>query len=168
MLTTDEYEKGGATALRELVEAGATPSQVRAFLDALDADEPDEDTVEVDAEGRQVVNGRKGTLRGRANEFGVLVADRHGTALSAKRTRRTSAAMAMAESYLLDQKRILPAAAHLDGQYGHKDMFLGVPVVLGAAGVERILELELTEEEKGMLAKSASSVKAVLDVAAKM
>lgn len=79
-----------------------------------------------------------------------------------------SAAIAMAESYLFDQKRLLPCAAYLTGQYGYRDMFLGVPVIIGGNGVETIVELELTEEEKAMLAKSAASVKSVLDVAARM
>jgi malate dehydrogenase len=79
-----------------------------------------------------------------------------------------SASISMAEAFLRDQKRMLPAAAFLTGQYGYKDMFLGVPVIIGGNGVEKIVELELTEEEKGMLAKSAASVKGVLDVAAKL
>ena len=79
-----------------------------------------------------------------------------------------SASIAMAEAFLRDQKRLLPAAAFLTGQYGYKDMFLGVPTIIGGQGVEKILELELTDEEKGMLAKSAASVKGVLDVAAKL
>jgi len=79
-----------------------------------------------------------------------------------------SASVAMAEAFLLDQKRLLPAAAYLTGQYGYKDMYLGVPVILGGNGVEKIIELELTDEEKAMLAKSAASVKSVLDVAAKL
>lgn len=79
-----------------------------------------------------------------------------------------SASIAMAESYLRDQKRLLPCAAYLTGQYGYRDMYLGVPVVIGGKGVEKILELELSDEEKAMLAKSAASVRSVLDVAAKM
>ena len=78
-----------------------------------------------------------------------------------------SSAVAMAESYLLDQKRLLPAAAYLDGEYGYKDLFMGVPVVIGGKGIERIVEIELTEEEKAMLAKSAKSVQAVVDVVKK-
>jgi malate dehydrogenase len=69
------------------------------------------------------------------------------------------AAVAMAESYLRDQKRTLPCSALLDGQYGVKGIFLGVPVVIGAGGVERIVELELTEEEQAMLARSVESVR---------
>ncbi len=65
----------------------------------------------------------------------------------------------MAESFLRDQRRVFPCSAHLDGQYGQKGIFLGVPVVIGANGVERIIELELNEEEKAMLHKSVDSVK---------
>src|SRR5580658_770492 len=78
-----------------------------------------------------------------------------------------SSAVAMAESYLKDQKRLLPAAAYLEGEYGYKDLFMGVPVVIGGKGIERIIEIELTAEEKGMLAKSAKSVQAVVDVVKK-
>jgi malate dehydrogenase len=75
-----------------------------------------------------------------------------------------SSAIAMAEAYLLDQKRILPAAAYLEGEYGYKDLYMGVPVVIGGKGVEKIIELKLTDDEKAMLAKSAHSVKSVVDV----
>ncbi len=70
-----------------------------------------------------------------------------------------SSAVAMAESFLRDQKRVFPCSAYLDGQYGQKGLFVGVPVVLGAAGVEKIIELELNDEEKAMLHKSVDSVK---------
>ena len=78
-----------------------------------------------------------------------------------------TAAVAMAEAYLLDQKRLLPCAAYLDGEYGYKDLFMGVPVVIGGKGVEKIIEIPLTDEEKGMLAKSAKSVQSVVDVVKK-
>ncbi|MFO0663469.1 MAG: malate dehydrogenase [Polyangiaceae bacterium] len=78
-----------------------------------------------------------------------------------------TSAVAMAEAYLLDQKRLLPCAAYLDGQFGYKDMFMGVPCIIGAGGVEKIIEIPLTEEEKGMLKKSADSVQAVVDVCKK-
>jgi malate dehydrogenase len=68
-------------------------------------------------------------------------------------------AITMADSYLRDKKRVLPCSALLDGQYGVKGVFLGVPVVIGAGGVERILEVDLDESEKAMLAKSVESVK---------
>src|SRR5580698_3849740 len=58
-----------------------------------------------------------------------------------------ASAIAMAESYLLDQKRILPCAAYLNGEHGVKDLYVGVPVVIGAGGVERIIEIELSPEE---------------------
>ncbi len=70
-----------------------------------------------------------------------------------------ASAVAMAESYLRDQKRVFPCSAHLDGQYGHKGIFVGVPVVIGAGGVERIIELDLNDEEKAMLARSVESVR---------
>jgi malate dehydrogenase len=75
-----------------------------------------------------------------------------------------SSAVAMAEAYLLDQKRLLPAAAYLEGEYGYKDLYMGVPVVIGGSGVEKIVELSLTEDEKEMLKKSAASVEAVVNV----
>lgn len=78
-----------------------------------------------------------------------------------------SAAVAMAEAFLLDQKRLLPCAAYLDGEYGYKDLFMGVPCIVGGKGVERILEIPLTEEEKGMLTKSAASVQGIVDVVKK-
>jgi malate dehydrogenase len=76
-------------------------------------------------------------------------------------------AIAMAESYLRNQKRLLPCAAYLEGQYGYKDLYMGVPVVIGAGGVEKILEIELTAEEKAMLEKSAKSVQGIVDVVKK-
>jgi malate dehydrogenase len=78
-----------------------------------------------------------------------------------------TSAVAMAEAYLLDQKRLLACATYLDGEYGYKDLFMGVPCIIGAGGVERIVELPLTEEEKGMLKKSAASVQSVVDVVKK-
>jgi malate dehydrogenase len=78
-----------------------------------------------------------------------------------------SAAVAMAEAYLLDQKRLLACAAYLDGEYGYKDLFMGVPCIIGGKGVEKIIEIPLTEEEKGMLTKSAASVQGIVDVVKK-
>jgi malate dehydrogenase len=73
-------------------------------------------------------------------------------------------AIEMAEAYLLDQKRLLPCAAYLEGEYGYKDLYLGVPVVIGSGGVERIVEIQLTDDEKTMLKKSADSVQKVVDL----
>jgi malate dehydrogenase len=73
-------------------------------------------------------------------------------------------AIAMAEAYLLDQKRLLACAALLEGQYGYRDLYLGVPVVLGAGGVEKIVDISLTEDEKAALEKSANSVRKVVEV----
>ena len=79
-----------------------------------------------------------------------------------------TAGVAMAESYLKDQKRILPCAAYLNGPYGMKDLYVGVPAVIGEKGVERVVELELTAEEKAALAKSADSVKGLIDACKKL
>ena len=68
-------------------------------------------------------------------------------------------AITMAESYLKDKKRVLLCSALLEGQYGISGLFVGVPVVIGAGGVERILEVELNDAEKAMLAKSVESVR---------
>jgi malate dehydrogenase len=76
-------------------------------------------------------------------------------------------AIAMAESYLRNQARLLPCAAFLEGQYGYKDLYMGVPVVIGQGGVEKIIEIDLTAEEKAMLEKSAKSVQGIVDVVKK-
>src|SRR4029079_11633428 len=76
-------------------------------------------------------------------------------------------AIAMAEAYLRNQKRLLPCAAYLDGEYGYKDLYMGVPVVIGGGGMERIVEVELSTEEKAMLEKSAKSVQGIVDVVKK-
>jgi len=78
-----------------------------------------------------------------------------------------SSAVAMAEAFLHDQKRLLACAAYLDGEYGYKDLFMGVPAILGKGGIEKIVEIPLTAEEKGMLEKSAKSVQAVVDICKK-
>ena len=74
-----------------------------------------------------------------------------------------ASAIAMAESYLKHQRRVLPAAAHLTGQYGVHDAYIGVPVVIGASGVERIVEITLDETESAMFAKSVASVRGLID-----
>jgi malate dehydrogenase len=79
-----------------------------------------------------------------------------------------SAAIAMAEAYLRDKKRVLPCAAWLTGQYGVKDLYVGVPVVIGAGGVERIVELQLDRDEKSAFDKSVEAVRGLIDVARKM
>jgi malate dehydrogenase len=71
----------------------------------------------------------------------------------------SAAAVQMAESILKDKKRILPCCVYLDGEYGLKDICFGVPIKLGADGMESIIELQLTEEEKALVSKSAASVK---------
>ncbi|QQS27813.1 MAG: malate dehydrogenase [Sphingobacteriales bacterium] len=75
-----------------------------------------------------------------------------------------AAAAQMAESIAHDEKRIFPCCVYLQGQYGLNEIFLGVPVVLGKSGIEKIIELDLNEEEKSLLNSSAASVKSVMDV----
>jgi malate dehydrogenase len=79
-----------------------------------------------------------------------------------------SSAIAMAESYLKDKKRVLPCAAYLTGQYGVKGLYVGVPVVIGAGGVERVVEIDLNKAEKSMFDKSVAAVRGLIDVVRKL
>ncbi len=79
-----------------------------------------------------------------------------------------TAGIEMAQSYLRDKKRVLPIAAYVNGQYGIKDLYVGVPAVIGEKGVERIVELNLTADEKAALMKSADSVKGLIDACKKL
>ena len=79
-----------------------------------------------------------------------------------------ASAIAMAESFLKDKKRVLPAAAHLSGQYGVKDLYVGVPVVIGAGGVERIVEIKLDAAEQAAFNKSCASVQELIDASRKL
>ena len=74
-----------------------------------------------------------------------------------------ASAIRMAEAYLYDKKRILPCAAHLTGQYGVKDLYVGVPCMIGAGGVEKIVEISLSAEQKAMFDKSVAAVKGLCD-----
>ncbi|MEQ5775655.1 malate dehydrogenase [Thalassospira sp. NFXS8] len=76
-----------------------------------------------------------------------------------------ASAISMAESYLKDQKRVMPVAAYLSGQYGVDGLYVGVPVVLGAGGVERIVEINLDEEEQENFNKSVAAVRGLVDAA---
>jgi len=96
------------------------------------------------------------TANGGAEIVGLL---KTGSAYYAPAT----SAIQMAESYLKDQKRVLPCAVHVNGAYGIKDLYVGLPVVIGEKGVERIVELELTAEEKAALNKSADSVRGLIE-----
>ncbi|MCY4049266.1 MAG: malate dehydrogenase [Hyphomicrobiales bacterium] len=73
-----------------------------------------------------------------------------------------SAAIEMAQAYLGDQKRLLPCAAALNGEYGYKNIYLGVPVIVGEKGIERVVEIRLTASEKSQLKKSAKSVEGLI------
>lgn len=75
-----------------------------------------------------------------------------------------ASAIQMAESYLKDQRRLLPCAARLTGQYGVKDLYVGVPVIIGQGGVERIVEIELDDAEQAMFDSSVKAVRALCEV----
>lgn len=75
-----------------------------------------------------------------------------------------ASAIQMVESYLFDQRRVLAAAARLNGEYGLKDLYIGVPVIIGKDGVEKIVEIELTEAERAALNESAERVKQLLAI----
>ncbi len=75
-----------------------------------------------------------------------------------------ASAIAMAESYLKDKKRILPCAVQLNGEYGVKDLYVGVPVIIGAGGVEKIVEMQLNAEEQAMFDASVKAVKDLMEV----
>ena len=75
-----------------------------------------------------------------------------------------AAAVQMAESYLKDKKRALPCAAYLNGEYGVKDLYVGVPAVIGSNGVEKIIEIQLNDEERAMFDSSVNSVRELIGV----
>jgi malate dehydrogenase len=79
-----------------------------------------------------------------------------------------SSAIAMAESYLKDKKRVLPCAAFLNGEYGVKGLYVGAPVVIGAKGVERIVEIKLDKPEQAMFDKSVGAVQGLVDACIKI
>jgi malate dehydrogenase len=79
-----------------------------------------------------------------------------------------ASAIAMAESYLRDKKRVLPCAAHLNGEYGLRDIYVGVPTVIGAKGVERVVQIELSAAEREMFDKSVASVQGLIEACRKI
>jgi malate dehydrogenase len=79
-----------------------------------------------------------------------------------------SSAIAMAESFLRDKKRLLPCAAYLTGQYGVSGIYVGVPVIIGAGGVEKIVEISMTDDEKKMFDHSVNAVKGLVDATKKL
>src|SRR3954468_5217144 len=101
------------------------------------------------------------TANGGAEIVGLL---KTGSAYYAPAT----SAIQMAESYLKDQKRVLPCAVHVDGAYGIKDLYVGLPVVIGEKGVERVVELNLTDAEKAGLNKSADAVRVLIEACRKL
>jgi malate dehydrogenase len=76
--------------------------------------------------------------------------------------------IAMAEAYLKDQKRVIACAAFLEGEYGYKDLYMGVPIVIGAEGMEKVVTIELSADEKAMLETSAKAVRELIEASAKL
>ena len=79
-----------------------------------------------------------------------------------------SGAISMAESYLKGQRRVIACAAYLEGEYGYKDLYMGVPIVIGGEGMEKVVEIELSPEEKKMLETSANAVRELIQASAKL
>jgi malate dehydrogenase len=113
------------------------------------------------------------TTQGRIDDIVKRTANGGGEIVSLLKTGSAfyapaASGIAMAESYLLDKKRVLPCAAHLSGQYGIKDLYVGVPVVIGAKGVERVVEIELNGGERDAFEKSAQSVQTLVEACRKI
>jgi malate dehydrogenase len=79
-----------------------------------------------------------------------------------------ASAIAMAESYLKDKKRVVACATYLNGEYGAKDLYVGVPAVIGEKGIERIVEIELNSAERAMFEKSATAVRGLIEACQKI
>jgi len=109
------------------------------------------------AKAKEVMDAMVKRTRGAGGEVVALL--KTGSAFYSP----ASSSIAMVESVLKDQKRVLPSCVHLDGEFGVKGYFVGVPTVLGAGGVERIVEFQLDPEEQAMLSKSVAAVKGLVD-----
>ena len=117
---------------------------------------PVTDLIELGFSTREKIDAIVKRTRGGGGEIVALL--KTGSAYYAPAT----SGIAMAEAYLYDQKRILPAAAYLNGRYGIDDLYVGVPVVIGAGGVERVVEVKLSDEAKANLQVSVDAVKELL------
>ena len=117
---------------------------------------PVDDLVKMGKSSKERIDAIVKRTRGGGGEIVALL--KTGSAYYAP----AESAIAMAKSYLLDKKRVLPCAAYLNGQYGLKDLYVGVPVVIGAGGAERVIEFSTNDEEKAMFAKSVESVQGLI------
>ncbi|AOW23511.1 malate dehydrogenase [Sphingomonas melonis TY] len=117
---------------------------------------PVSDLIEMGFSTKEKVDEIVKRTRGGGGEIVALL--KTGSAYYAPAT----SGIAMAEAYLYDQKRILPAAAHLSGEYGIDNLYVGVPVVIGAGGVEKVVEVKLSDEAKANLQVSVDAVKELL------
>ncbi len=118
---------------------------------------PIPDLVSMGWSSQERIDGIVKRTRGGGGEIVALL--KTGSAFYAPAT----SAIAMAESFLKDKKRVLPCAAHLTGQYGVNDLYVGVPIVIGAGGVERIVEIKLNDEAKANFQLSVDAVKELLE-----
>jgi malate dehydrogenase len=117
---------------------------------------PVTDLIEMGMSTREKIDAIVKRTRGGGGEIVALL--KTGSAYYAPAT----SGIAMAEAYLYDQKRVLPAAVHLSGEYGIEDLYVGVPVVIGAGGVEKVVEVKLTDEAKANLQVSVDAVRELL------
>jgi malate dehydrogenase len=117
---------------------------------------PVDDLVKMGKSSKEAIDAIVQRTRGGGGEIVGLL--KTGSAYYAPAT----SAIAMAEAFLRDQKRILPVAAHLTGQYGVSELYVGVPAVIGAGGIEEVIEIALGEEEKKNLQVSVDAVKELL------
>jgi len=110
---------------------------------------------------RWITNERLGEIVKRTRDGGAEIVGllKSGSAFYAP----ASSAIAMAESYLKDKKRVLPCAAYLNGEYGVKGLYVGVPVVISAKGVERVVEIELNSQERSDFMRSVGSVQSLVE-----
>jgi malate dehydrogenase len=110
-------------------------------------------------QGRSTQERIDAIIKRTANGGGEIVALLNTSAYYAP----AASAIAMAESYLGDQKRVLPCAAYVDGPYGINDLYVGVPTIIGAGGVEQVVEIDLNEKAKAGLQVSIDAVKELVD-----
>ncbi|MCL2760610.1 MAG: malate dehydrogenase [Desulfuromonadales bacterium] len=114
------------------------------------------------AKAKEVMEAMVKRTRGAGGEVVALL--KNGSAFYSP----ASAAISMAEAILRDQKRVLPSCAYLNGEFGVKGLYLGVPCVIGAGGIERIIEFKLDAEEQAMMDKSVAAVENIISVMDKM
>jgi len=158
--------------LEELRQPRNRPTRARLeaaldeFASSLDDLEDLSDQLDAETEGLTRAAERIDEIVDRTRNGGAEIVNllKTGSAFYAP----AASAIAMAESYLKDKKRVLPCAAYLNGEYGVKDMYVGVPVVIGSKGVERIVEIELAGKDREAFDKSVGAVQGLVDACRKI